>query len=254
VTSSGTSLLLTGVGVGPGDPELVTVKAVRVLREAEVVFVPVLAEGPDGPGRAEATVLAHVDGATVRSVPFALSDRGGRTASRLNAWDEAARAVVAAFEDGASRIAFATIGDPNIYSTFSYLAQTVRALMPSVAVETVPGITAMQDLASRSGTVLAEGREVLALFPMTAGLDAYRQALESFDTVVAYKGGRFLPEMLQTVEKAGRTGETVFGAALGLPEEVVGPVADLSPGTIGAAPYLSTVITTAQRRERGGAL
>jgi precorrin-2/cobalt-factor-2 C20-methyltransferase len=252
--------LLTGVGVGPGDAELVTVKAVRVLREADVVFVPVLADGPLGPGRAEATVRAHIDGAAIRAVPFALSDRGGRTASRLNAWDEAARAVVTAFEQGAERIAFATIGDPNIYSTFSYLAQTVRTLIPSVVVETVPGITAMQDLASRSGTVLAEGREVLALFPMTAGLEAYQRALESFDTVVAYKGGRFLPEMLRTVEKAGRSGETVFGAALGLPEEVVGPVADLypsqnhGPDTIGTAPYLSTVITTAQRRERGGAL
>jgi len=247
--------LLTGVGVGPGDPDLVTVKAVRVLSAADVVFVPILADGPEGPGRAEATVRAHIEGDSIRAVPFALSDRGGRTAERLNAWDEAARAVVAAFEDGASRIAFATIGDPNIYSTFSYLAQTVRALMPgAVAVETVPGITAMQDLASRSGTVLAEGREVLALFPMTAGLEAYERALEAFDTVVAYKGGRFLPEMLRAVRKAGRSGETVFGAALGLPDEVVGPVADLDPGTIGAAPYLSTVITTAQRRGRGGAL
>jgi len=246
--------LLTGVGVGPGDPELVTVKAVRVLREADVVFVPVLADGPEGPGRAEATVRAHVDGDTVRAVPFALSDRGGRSAERLDAWDEAARAVVSAFEEGASRIAFATIGDPNIYSTFSYLAQTVRTLMPSVDVATVPGITAMQDLASRSGTVLAEGREVLALFPMTAGLDAYEQALEAFDTVVAYKGGRFLPEMLRAVDKTGRTAETVFGAALGLPEEMVGPVADLAPETVDGAPYLSTVITTARRRERGGAL
>lgn len=248
--------LLTGVGVGPGDPELVTVKAVRVLREADVVFVPILAEGPEGPGRAEATVRAHLDGDTVpiRTVPFALSDRGGRTAERLTAWDEAARAVVAAFEDGAERVAFATIGDPNIYSTFSYLAQTVRALLPSVQVATVPGITAMQDLASRSGTVLAEGREVLALFPMTAGIEAYERALASFDTVVAYKGGRFLPEMLAAVDKAERTAETVFGAALGLPEEVVGPVTELAPETVHRAPYLSTVITTARRRERGGAL
>lgn len=246
--------LLTGVGVGPGDPELVTVKAVRVLREADVVFVPVLADGPEGPGRAEATVREHIDGATVRAVPFALSDRGGRTEQRLNAWDEAAREVVAAFEDGAARVAFATIGDPNIYSTFSYLAQTVRTLMPDVDVATVPGITAMQDLASRSGTVLAEGREVLALFPMTAGLEAYQQALASFDTVVAYKGGRFLPEMLAAVAGADRTGETVFGAALGLPEEVVGPVSGLPSGAVAGAPYLSTVITTARRRERGGAL
>jgi len=250
---------LIGVGVGPGDPELVTVKAVRVLRDADLVFVPVLAGGPEGPGRAEATVRAHLAGATaaastIRAVPFALDDRGGRTESRLSAWDEAASAVVAGFEDGARSIAFATIGDPNIYSTFSYLAQTVRALIPDVLVETVPGITAMQDLAARSGSVLAEGKEVLALFPMTAGLAAYENALKSFDTVVAYKGGRFLPQMLDAVARADRLAETVFGAALGLPDEVVRPAADLDPEAVGRAPYLSTVITTARRRERGGAL
>ncbi len=245
---------LIGVGVGPGDPELVTVKAVRVLREADLVFVPVLAGGPEGPGRAEATVREHVDGASIRAVPFALNDQGGRTDSRVSAWDAAARAIVAGFEDGAASIAFATIGDPNIYSTFSYLAQTVRALIPNVLVETVPGITAMQDLAARSGTVLAEGREVLALFPMTAGLAAYENALEAFDTVVAYKGGRFLPEMLRAVEKADRLGETVFGAALGLPGEVIRAASDLDPETVGEAPYLSTVITAAHRGERGGSL
>jgi precorrin-2/cobalt-factor-2 C20-methyltransferase len=89
---------------------------------------------------------------------------------------------------------------------------------------------------------------------MTAGLPAYEDALASFDTVVAYKGGRFLPEMLQTVEKSGRLGATVFGAALGLPDEVVSPAADLDPDTTGRAPYLSTVITTAVRGERGGSL
>jgi precorrin-2/cobalt-factor-2 C20-methyltransferase len=244
---------LIGVGVGPGDPEMVTVKGVRVLREADVVFVPVLAEGPEGPGRAEATVRAYVDDHRIRRVPFALDDRGGRTESRVNAWDSAARAVVEAFGGGASSVAFATIGDPNIYSTFSYLAQTVRDLMAEVDVETVPGITAMQDLAARSGTVLVEGREVLALFPMTAGLDAYEEALARFDTVVAYKGGRFLAQMLAVAEKTDRLDQTVFGSALGLPDEVIRPAAELSVETT-PAPYLSTVITTALRRERGGSL
>ena len=71
--------------------------------------------------------------------------------------------------------AFATIGDPNLYSTFTYIAHTVRALVPDVIIETVPGITAMQDLAARSGTVLAEGEERLALVPYTAGDDALRE-------------------------------------------------------------------------------
>ena len=161
---------LIGVGVGPGDPELVTIKAVRVLAEAGLVLVPVMADaGPAEPGRAEATVRAHIDGARIRRVPFALNDRGGVTPGRKAAWEAAAHEVATAFAHGTAAVAFATIGDPNIYSTFSYLAQTVRQLVPDVTVDTVPGITAMQDLASRSGTVLTEGNESLVLLPLIRG-------------------------------------------------------------------------------------
>lgn len=237
---------LVGVGVGPGDPELVTVKAVRVLREADVVLVPVLAAGE--PGRAEAVVRAHTGRA--ERVVFALNDRGGVTERRARAWDAAARRVAAAFAGGARTVAFATIGDPNLYSTFTYLAQTVAAHVPGVRVETVPGITAMQDLAARSGTVLAEGGEALRLLPLvrgTAGLDA---ALDSGDTVVAYKFGQVAGEVLAAVEEADRLADAVYGARLGLPDQDMGPAAEIA----GPVPYLSTLIVPARRTSTGGKL
>ena len=120
-----TAWTLIGVGTGPGDPELTTVKAVRVLRTADLVIVPVLSA--DERGRAEATVAAHIDHDRVRRAVFALNERSDPS-RRAAAWDTAAMTVVAAFEDGARTVAFATIGDPNVYSTFTYLAQTVRAL------------------------------------------------------------------------------------------------------------------------------
>ena len=83
-----------------------------------------------------------------------------------------------------------------------------------MVVETVPGITAMQDLAARSGTVLAEGAERLALVPYTAGDDALRDALDSFDTVVVYKGGRHLPARAATRSRR-RARERVYGEELG---------------------------------------
>jgi precorrin-2/cobalt-factor-2 C20-methyltransferase len=238
---------LVGVGVGPGDPELVTVKAVRVLRDADLVLVPVMAA--DERGRAEATVRAHADDRRVRRVVFALNERTDR-GRRESAWDAAARAVAEAFAAGAGTVAFATIGDPNVYSTFTYLAETVRGLVPGAEIETVPGITAMQDLAARSGTVLCEGSETFALFPMTAGLERFAEALEVFDTVVAYKGGRWMPDVLKVVEAAGRLDGAVFGASLGLPEEDIRPAAE-----VGAeAPYLSTLLIPARRASRGGKL
>ena len=238
---------LIGVGVGPGDPELVTVKGVRVLREAGLVVVPVMSA--DERGRAESTVRAHVDREPLRLV-FALDDRGGPTAARLSAWEAAADRVAQELRDGAGSVAFATIGDPNIYSTFTYLADAVRERVPEVVVETVPGITAMQDLAARSGTVLCEGTESLALLPLTAGVPAFEEALEHFDSVVAYKGGRRMPQVLEVLRRAGRLQDAVYGAALGLPDEQVGPADQVQ----GEAPYLSTVLVPARRTSRGGKL
>ena len=152
---------------------------------------------------------------------------------------------------GAGSVAFATIGDPNVYSTFTYLADAVRERLPEVVVETVPGITAMQDLAARSGTVLCEGTESLALLPLTAGVPAFEEALTHFDTVVAYKGGRRMPQVREVLERLGRLDGAVYGAALGLPDEQIGPAAALS----GETPYLSTVIVpAADRTSRGSKL
>ena len=220
---------LIGVGVGPGDPEHLTLKALRALKEADRVFVP---EG----GRAAEIVREHVE---CTPLAFGMSD----AASRDEHWDRAGAQIAEIVRTGTA--AFATIGDPNLYSTFAYVAHTVRALVPEVVVETVPGITAMQDLAARSGTVLAEGTERLALVPYTAGDDALRSALRSFDTVVVYKGGRRLPDVLRAVDEAGA--EAVYGEELGRAGETL-----VAPD--GAAPYFSTVIAPARRDGRGSRL
>lgn len=239
---SGGAGTLIGVGVGPGDPELVTVKGVRVLASADVVFVPVAPSGDEG--YAERVVLAHTDGDRVHRLVFALSNDAD---ARNRSWDDAGAAVAEVVGTGRTA-AFATIGDPNLYSTFTYLAHTVRSLVPGVVVETVPGITALQDLAARSNTVIAEGTQTVALLPFTAGAERLADALSAHDTVITYKGGRFLPEVRKVIADAGRLDDAVFGARLGLDGEQVGPV----PAE--TAPYLSTVIVTRAGQVRGGAL
>ncbi len=269
---------LIGVGVGPGDPELVTVKAVRVLREADVVLVPVLAgpdrtgpdqAGPDQagpelavpepePGRAETVIRSYVDADRIKRVPFALNDTGGVTPRRVAAWRAAATAVAAEFAAGASTVAFGTLGDPNLYSTFSYLAQTVRDLVPGVEVRTLAGITAMQDLASRAGISLAEGTEPVTLVPLNGGVGSVDQALAGGGTVVGYKVGAAAspsPELLRDrLHAAGRLDGAVIGARLGLAGEVIAPAARfLASAQAGPdIPYLSTLIVPATRRPGTG--
>ena len=170
--------------------------------------------------------------------------RDGRRRRARDATGTPRAQAIAAVVRAGGTAAFATIGDPNLYSTFTYVAHTVRALVPGVEVRTVPGITAMQDLAARSGTVLAEGAERLALFPYTAGDGApARRAGQRFDTVVVYKGGRQLPDVLDAVRDAGRLDDSVYGEQLGLAGEEI----CVAPRAHGSGPYFSTVIVPARR-------
>jgi len=228
---------LTGVGVGPGDPELLTLKGLRILQEAGEVFVPVGDTGE--PGRAESVVRAHLGEAPghVRRLLFALSDD---PEARARNWSNAAREIADALRRG-TNCAFATIGDPNLYSTFTYLSRVVEEIVPEVEVDTIPGITAMQDLASRSGTVLALGNESLALLPFTAGKPVLLSALEGFETVVCYKGGASLGEVLEAAEETGRLGDAMYGSRLGMEGEEVIRGSEML-GREGT--YLSTVIFT----------
>jgi precorrin-2/cobalt-factor-2 C20-methyltransferase len=162
--------------------------------------------------------------------------------------------VTGAFAAGAGTVAFATLGDPALYSTFSYLAQSVTARHPGVTVETVPGITALQDLAARSGTVLAEGTESLVLLPLTAGPGALAEALAAHDTVVAYKlsAAGPLETVREALARAGRLDGAVFGARVGLPDEDIRPAKQVPAGA--PVPYLATLISVRPRDGRGSRL
>lgn len=242
--------VLTGVGVGPGDPELITLRGLTVLRAADLVVVPVR-DDVEEVGYAERVVRHHLPHAPLTRAPFALTERDGVTERRRGAWNAAAELILDAFDTGAQRIAFATIGDPNVYSTFAYLAAGVRRRRPTVATRTVAGITAMQALAAASDTVLCEGREPLVLFPAAgdpAGLaELLAQPRLSEATVVAYKGGRHWPALRAVLAASGRLGDAIVGSHLGRHDERV----DAATGLDAQIPYMSTVIAPPQRTTLG---
>ena len=231
---------LIGVGLGPGDPELVTMKAVRLMRAASRVYVPVLSA--DETGYAEVAVRTHVEHDRVERLVFTRvgSDAAEQVATYLQAIGAGGTVV------------FATIGDPNVYSAFTALAQTVQNLLPAASVETVPGVTAAQEIASRAGVPLVEGGEPLTLLPLSGGVGGLSDVLDRAGSVVVYKSGRHLIGVKEAVRRAGRLHGALYGARLGLPGEVVRPLAAAD----GTAPYLSSVLVPARRTgpARSGAL
>jgi precorrin-2/cobalt-factor-2 C20-methyltransferase len=225
---------LVGVGVGPGDPELVTAQAARVLRDADVVVAPSMAI--DSVGRAESIVRQVAPGVDVERVVFVMAEDGEERSRALRA---AASRLVEHLDSGRS-VAFVTLGDPNIYSTFPAVAAVVSELRPDAPIETVAGIMAFQDLAARAGSVLLDGRESMALVTALDGASALDAALDDPDrAIVIYKGGRHLPAIAARLADAGRLDGAVVGELLGLPGERWGPAKELADRP---ASYLATVI------------
>ena len=227
---------LVGVGVGPGDPGLVTRRAVEVLRDADRVVAP--STSAMAVGRAEAIVRDVAPDVAVERVPIVM-EVGSQ--ARDAALSDAA-AVLVAHLDAGERVAFVTLGDPSVYSTFSSLAGSVRRLRPAVPVEVVPGIMAFQDLAARTGTTVVDGTEHLVLVPAHAG--AADTALEAAAAdpsaaVVVYKGGARIGAVAATLAGHDRLDGAVMGELLGLPGGRVAPLAEVADRP---ASYLATLI------------
>ena len=239
---------LIGIGVGPGDPDLLTVAAVRDLSRAGRIFVPVMAA--DVAGRAEAVVRAHVTHHRLERLVFALSDDvAGSQRRRHDCWDTAAARVVTHLREHGGSAAFATLGDPSVYSTFGYLAKTVRELVPDIRIRTVPGITAMQAAASAAGLTLVEGSEPLTLLPLTRDFTAVDQALAGDGAVVVYKGGRRLVPLRERIDAAGALDRAWCVEHVGTADEQIIRLARTD-----SASYLSTVVVLPARSGRGAQL
>lgn len=224
---------LTGVGVGPGDPGLLTRRAMAVLEGCDRVVAPVTAGA--GPGRAESVVSEALPHLAVSRLVFEMT----RGASRDAALAGAALALVP-WLAGGEHVAFVTLGDPNIYSTFPALVGALRAAGHDVAVDTVPGITAFQELAAVSGTVLLDGTQSLSLVTALDGTAHLEHALaDPGRAVVVYKGGRHVPAIARLLAEHGRLEGAVLGERLGLAGARVRPLRDAADHP---ASYLATVI------------
>lgn len=204
---------LSGVGVGPGDPELLTLKAVRLIHGADVVFAPV--RRPGDRSLSLEIVAEHVDERRQRvvTVPFPESQDG-------ESWESAAAHV--AEELGTDRHGvFLTEGDPLLFGSFGHVAAIVRTLRPDLEIEIVPGVSSVTAAAAAAGVALADYQDRLAVVPATAPHDQIERALVDFECVVLLKVGRVLGELLALLERLGLVERTVYVRRCGWPDQQV---------------------------------
>ncbi|NPV73362.1 MAG: precorrin-2 C(20)-methyltransferase [Pelotomaculum sp.] len=207
---------LYGVGVGPGEPELLTLKAARILQEVAVVFFPRGDKGEQSLALQIVRPLLHPD-QELREVTFPMT-----TSRRAleGAWREVAQTVTAVLDAGRDA-AFITMGDSTLYSTFFYLKRALREARPDLEVETVPGIPSFSAAAALLSRPLACGREGLAVVPATRGRAFLRQVLATFENVVILKAGPVLEEMRNLLAEAGRLEEAAYVCRCGMPGQLL---------------------------------
>lgn len=200
------------VGVGPGDPELVTKKAERILREADTVCAPVTRPGEQSFAFGIVASLLDETRQEILLQHFPMtSDR----ATLQPRWDEAARQVAERVALG-KKVAFIAIGDPLFFATSIYLIDSLRRNHPQVPIEVVPGISSINATAAAACLPLADGTDKVAILPATAGIDRIEAALADYETVVLLKVKPLFAAIMALVERTGNQGNLLFAERIGM--------------------------------------
>ena len=239
--------ILHGVGVGPGAPDLLTLRAVRVLESADVLALP---RSSDFGASVAWSIVEPIVGER------ATKERLRLTFPMSKDPDEVRPRVLAAVDAlgphllAGQSVAFLTEGDPSVFSTFGYVREEALRRWPELRIEVVPGVSSITAVAARGGVPLADGHERVAIVPATYGVDDLVDLLKRFDTVVLMKLGGEMPTILAALERTGLTERAFFVSKATMAEERVVPDVRLLGDERGGCFAMMIV----KRRDRAGRL
>ncbi|MDI9623369.1 MAG: precorrin-2 C(20)-methyltransferase [Methanothermobacter sp.] len=227
---------LIGVGVGPGDSELLTIKAVKILRSVPVICAP--RSSKDKPSKALSIIediLAERDDYRLVEPVFPMT----RDVNELELhWDKAARLVAIELEKG-DDVAFVTLGDPSLYSTFSYLQKRIEDF--GFKVEIVPGVTSFAGCAASASMTLVEGDEILVVVSRVD--ERFRRIISYADTCIIMKVPKHGSELENIIGEDPRAKKVISVQNCSMEDEKI------YEGFMKDPNYLSTTIIKFKNRE-----
>ena len=223
-----------GIGVGPGDPELLTVKAINALKKIDVLIAPKTEKKSDSVALSIAQPhLKPTVEIIYRTVPM-VKDFAAATEVFESHRDE----ILSLLSDGRN-VGFATIGDPMFYSTYIYI---FRLLKPcGVPIVTIPGVPAFLAIAAQIGRPIAFGNDILTVIPATAELDAIKRSLDQADSTVVMKVYKNFAEIVDALTARNIIDDAVLVSRAGLDDEKI--ITDVASHKGDALNYLSTILT-----------
>lgn len=224
-----------GIGVGPGDPELLTVKAIKAIEQVDVLIAP-KTEKKDG--SVALTVAKPYLKKDVEIVYQVFPMVKGFAENSTEAWEANKQEILALLKEG-KNVAFLTIGDPMFYSTYIYVFRLLE--QEGVEIKTIPGIPAFAAIGSQLGYPIVEGDDVLSIIPATASPEKVEKAMQAADNVVLMKVYKNFEEVADLLDKNEMAEQAVLVSRAGLDDEKI--IYDVLAHKKDKLNYLSTILT-----------
>ncbi|MBQ1461420.1 MAG: precorrin-2 C(20)-methyltransferase [Selenomonas sp.] len=224
-----------GIGVGPGDPELLTVKAIKAIENVDVLIAP---KTEKKEGSVALTVAKPYLKKDVEIVYQVFPMVKGFAENSTEAWEANKQEILALLQAG-KNVAFLTIGDPMFYSTYIYIYRLLEH--EDVEIKTIPGIPAFAAIGSQLGYPIVEGDDVLTVIPATASPEKVEKAMQAADNVVLMKVYKNFEEMADLLAKNDMAEQAVLVSRAGLDDEKI--IYNVVAHKKDKLNYLSTILT-----------
>ena len=211
---------LTGIGVGPGDPDLLTVKAVKAIQDADMIMCPASAE--DRPSIALSVVETLIDKSKNQEIVKLIFPMTKDKAILEAHWKKNSKIMAEKVLSG-KNVVYLTVGDPYLYSTWIYMHREISKKHPEMKITVIPGIVSMFTFASKVGISIAEGAEKVSIIPSCYDLSSVKEIAKNSEVLVFLKDGRYFDQVIELVRESGFPEDSIFaiGQDLGTDKEII---------------------------------